>query len=65
MNWMIAYATVFVVMLYVDCLTCYAVRRRFRISQCIILCAIWPITLPVTLIGIAVLTRNDPPTGSV
>lgn len=64
MSWLIFYAAVFVAMLYADGITCYAGRRRFRIGHCIILCAIWPVTLPVFLLGVAFLTRNDPPTGS-
>lgn len=64
MSWVIVYAVVFVAMLYADCITCYAGRRRFRIGQCIVLCAIWPVTLPMVLVGVAFLTRNDPPTGS-
>ncbi len=63
MSWMIVYAVVFVAMLYADCIACYAVRRRFRICQCIVLCAIWPVTLPMVLAGVAFLTRNNPPTG--
>ncbi len=64
MSWVIVYAVVFVAMLYADAITCYAGRRRFRIGQCIVLCAIWPVTLPMVLFGVAFLTRNDPPTGS-
>lgn len=58
------YLMVTAMVLFVDALLCHALKRRFRLFFCVPAALIWPITMPITIIGCAYLTRNMPKAGA-
>lgn len=63
MSWT-AYALVGMIVAHTDAILCFALKRRFRLWPSLIAAALWPVVVPVAIIGAAVLTKHMPRTNA-
>lgn len=54
------YLTGLICVLFSDALVCYAVKRRFSLLYSVPCAILWPVTVPMLIVAIAVFTRNFP-----
>lgn len=63
MGWL-TYALVGLIVVHNDAILCFAMKRRFRLWPSLIAAALWPVVVPVAIIGAAVLTKHMPRTNA-
>jgi hypothetical protein len=61
-TFLFSYFGIALVALAADGMLCYAVGKRFRLPGSILLCAFWPLTLPVATFSAWRATRRFPDT---